>query len=107
MYGGYVSYVSPLQGSTHSTFNWIVESQGNPATDPILAWSNGGPGCSGLYGMGVESGPFVAHADGTLTLSPISWNSFATVVYFEQPAGACEREPACAILALAWRTFSL
>lgn len=52
MTSGYVNYTSPMLGSTHFTFHWIAESQGNPATDPILFWTNGGPGCSGLYGMG-------------------------------------------------------
>ena len=39
MRGGYVNYYSEAQKSTHSTFIWIAESQGNPATDPILFWS--------------------------------------------------------------------
>ena len=39
MRGGYVNYYSEAQKSTHSTFVWIAESQGNPATDPILFWS--------------------------------------------------------------------
>ena len=50
MFGGYVNYYSTAQQSTHSTFVWIAESAGNPATDPILFWTNGGPGCSGLFG---------------------------------------------------------
>ena len=87
MYSGYVPYTSPTFNSTHYTFHWVAESQGNPATDPILFWTNGGPGCSGLYGMGFENGPFVAYTDGTLQLSPMSWNRFATVVWIEQPAG--------------------
>ena len=87
MFSGYVNYISPMLNSTHSTFSWVVESAGNPATDPLLFWSNGGPGCSGLYGMGFENGPFLAQQDGSLQLSPMSWNRFATVVWIEQPAG--------------------
>jgi hypothetical protein len=45
MRGGYVNYYSEAQKSTHSTFVWIAESAGNPLTDPILFWTNGGPGC--------------------------------------------------------------
>lgn len=39
MRGGYVNYYSEAQKSTHSTFVWIAESQGSPATDPVLFWS--------------------------------------------------------------------
>jgi len=37
--------------------------------------------------MGFEHGPFLAQADGTLQPNPLSWNKFATMVYFEQPVG--------------------
>lgn len=84
---GYVNYTSPMQKSTHFTYHWIVESQGNPAVDPVVLWSNGGPGCSGLFGFGFENGPWRAQPDGTLLLNPLSWNRFATLVYIEQPAG--------------------
>jgi hypothetical protein len=40
MYSGYVNYVSPAFGSTHSIFSWVAESQNDPATDPILFWTN-------------------------------------------------------------------
>ena len=32
-------------------------------------------------------GPVLAQADGTLAPNPLSWNKFATMVYFEQPVG--------------------
>jgi hypothetical protein len=37
--------------------------------------------------MGFEHGPFLAQAGGTLLPNPLSWNRFATMVYFEQPVG--------------------
>ena len=27
---------------------WFIESQNNPATDPVVYWTNGGPGGSGI-----------------------------------------------------------
>ena len=87
MFAGYVNYTSPMLGSIHSTFHWIVESEGNPAVDPIVFWTNGGPGCSGLYGMGFEHGPLLMQGDGGIAFNEYSWNKHATVVYIEQPAG--------------------
>lgn len=88
MTAGYVNFTSPMLGSTHYVFHWIVEAVNGAANAPIVFWTNGGPGCSGLFGMGWEHGPFIIEADGkTLSPNPYSWNQFATVVYIEQPAG--------------------
>lgn len=41
-YAGYVNYTSPMLKSTHHTFHWITESQGDPTKDPLIFWTNGG-----------------------------------------------------------------
>jgi len=73
--------------ATKHVFYWYVESQSNPATDPVIFWTNGGPSCSGLLGLGTEHGPFFITESGKLHENPYSWNKVANVLYVEQPAG--------------------
>jgi len=53
-YSGYLDVTD-----TKSLHYVYVESQGDPTTDPVLIWFNGGPGCSSLLGLFQEHGPFV------------------------------------------------
>lgn len=42
------------QGGAYLYF-WFFESQGNPETDPIVLWLNGGPGSSSFLGLFAEN----------------------------------------------------
>ncbi|KAM3715661.1 Lysosomal protective protein, partial [Dirofilaria immitis] len=65
---------------------WLVESQNDPRTDPLIIWFNGGPGCSTLVGLFVENGPFHSNRDGiTLFENVFSWNKLANVLYIDSP----------------------
>lgn len=66
---------------------WLVESESDPANDPIVFWTNGGPGCSGLIGFMTEQGPFRPDKDGKLNINPWRWNTIANMVFLEQPVG--------------------
>ncbi|CAB3399407.1 unnamed protein product [Caenorhabditis bovis] len=67
---------------------WLVESQSNPSTDPLILWLNGGPGCSSLGGFLEELGPFHVNADGeTLFENQFSWNKVGNVLFLESPRG--------------------
>lgn len=83
-YSGYITVNEKYQ---RKIFYWYVESQNDPAADPVVLWTNGGPGCSGLLGFGTEHGPFYFSSDGELSPNPYSWNKLANMLYVEQPCG--------------------
>lgn len=80
-------YLTVDEDHGRNIFYWYVESQGNPSEDPVVLWTNGGPGCSGFVGFGTEHGPYFISKNGTLTSNPYSWNKVASMLYVEQPAG--------------------
>ncbi|CAE7197072.1 SCPL26 [Symbiodinium natans] len=82
MFSGYINV------GAGQMFYWFVESQQDPAHAPLILWTNGGPGCSGLAGFLTEQGPFRVRPDGeTLTLNRYAWNKIANMVFIEQPVG--------------------
>lgn len=69
-------------------FYWFVEAQKDPDTAPLVFWTNGGPGCSGLAGFLTENGPFKVGFDGkNLVHNSHAWNKIANMIFVEQPAG--------------------
>lgn len=88
-YSGYIT-VDAAHG--RNLFYWFQESQGNPATDPLVLWLNGGPGCSSI-GAGAleENGAFrpLGLPNGTVGLQSdfYSWNKLANVIYLDSPSG--------------------
>lgn len=71
-------------------FYWAFAAR-NPAANgstPTLLWMTGGPGCSSSTALFGENGPCKPNAAGTDTVSnPNSWNTFANIIYIDQPAG--------------------
>lgn len=67
-------------------FFWVFESRNKPATDPLIMWLSGGPGCSSIMALYSENGPY-AIKDGEPVLNPYSWNSNATAIWVDQPLG--------------------
>ncbi|CAJ0566835.1 unnamed protein product, partial [Mesorhabditis spiculigera] len=67
---------------------WFLESQGNPASDPLVLWLTGGPGCSGMGALLTENGPFRVNPDGKTVFENVySWNKMANVLYLDAPYG--------------------
>eukprot|EP01102_Stenamoeba_stenopodia_P008363 TRINITY_DN2401_c0_g1_i2.p1 TRINITY_DN2401_c0_g1~~TRINITY_DN2401_c0_g1_i2.p1 ORF type:complete len:446 (-),score=92.17 TRINITY_DN2401_c0_g1_i2:55-1359(-) len=65
----------------------FFESQGNPATDPVVLWLQGGPGCSSLFGAFVENGPYIIDSAGNFSPNQWSWNTNASLIYIDNPVG--------------------
>ncbi|KAL8907385.1 MAG: hypothetical protein Q9207_001435 [Kuettlingeria erythrocarpa] len=82
-YSGYLSV-----GTNMNMWFWFFEARSNPTTAPLATWFNGGPGCSSMIGLFQENGPchFVNGAS-TPSLNPYSWNSYANMLYIDQPIG--------------------
>ena len=68
-------------------FFWFFESRSKPATDPVILWMTGGPGCSSAIALFKENGPCTIQDDLTTKKNPFSWNSNASILYIDQPAG--------------------
>lgn len=89
----YSGYVTVDEIHERNLFYYFVESEGNPAKDPLVLWLNGGPGCSSFDGFVYEHGPFhfkSAGKDGCLPelqLNPYSWSKVSSIIYLDSPAG--------------------
>ena len=82
-YSGYLKV-----SDTKALHYYFAESQNDVYNDPLIIWTNGGPGCSSMLGLLQEHGPFVMPDIGdTFDTNPHSWNTKANMLYVEQPAG--------------------
>ena len=96
MYSGMI----PIEGTGKSYHYMFVQSQGEPNTDPLVVWFNGGPGCSSMCGFAQEIGPYkMDDDDDQFFFNPYSWNNFSNQLYIESPAGVgfstCSTEEEC------------
>ena len=85
----YSGYLTVDEKAGRHLFYAFAESQGNPATDPLVLWSNGGPGCSSVgEGLWMEHGPYqVMNEAPGIRRAPYSWNRVANMLYVEHPVG--------------------
>ena len=84
-YSGYIN-VNHTKGNHF--FYWFFESRSNPSKAPLILWLTGGPGCSSSLALLVENGPFLMNNEsGKLEYNIYGWNSFANLLYVDQPVG--------------------
>jgi serine carboxypeptidase-like clade 2 len=81
----YSGYITVDEESNRNLFYWLVEAESGASEKPLIVWYQGGPGCSGLYGLFGENGPLRATANGVV-YSDLAWTKFANMLYLEQPA---------------------
>jgi len=85
-HSGYINFSDELGDKSY--FFWLLESRSNPATDPLVVWLTGGPGCSSQMALLQENGPCVVNEHGNDTiLNEFSWTNKANVIWVDQPAG--------------------
>jgi carboxypeptidase C (cathepsin A) len=82
-FSGYLT----LSGTEKNIHYWLTESETEPENAPLVFWTNGGPGCSGLIGFMTEQGPFRPDETGNLQENVFAWNKIANMVFLEQPVG--------------------
>ena len=74
-FSGYIT----LTGTQKHIHYWFVEAE--EANAPLVFWTNGGPGCSGLIGFMTEQGPFYPDRDSNLIPNEYAWNKLANMVF--------------------------
>lgn len=96
-YTGYLPAGTPPSGKGTMYFHyWMIESESDPSTDPVLIWYNGGPGASSLFGLLQEFGTFLLTEESydaaydktgipSPHLNPHRWTANHTVIAIDSP----------------------
>ncbi|TVY80493.1 putative serine carboxypeptidase [Lachnellula suecica] len=80
--------ISKDANETRELYFWFFPSENTEASDEILIWLNGGPGCSSLEGLLQENGPFIwQYGTYKPVPNPYTWVNLTNVVWVEQPVG--------------------
>ena len=95
-WSGYIN-ISDAMGADMRVHYWYIESEGSPEADPLLVWTNGGPGASSMFGLLVELGPLLLNDESvqtaeygrtgvpTMFYNPHSWSRLGGLLMFDWP----------------------
>jgi hypothetical protein len=81
----FAGYLNVNATNNRNLFYWFTKASN--ASNDLVLWLNGGPGCSSVSGFFTENGPFVVKSDGSIKLNSFAWNTRANVLWLEAPAG--------------------
>jgi carboxypeptidase C (cathepsin A) len=81
----YTGYIDTTEA--RHIFFYFFESRGDPYTDDVIFWTNGGPGCTSSLGLFMELGPCRVVDANTTKYHPQSWNEHANIFFIDQPIG--------------------
>ncbi|KAL3755109.1 hypothetical protein ACJRO7_002215 [Eucalyptus globulus] len=86
-FGQYAGYITMDEKQQRALFYYFAEAKADLASNPLVLWLRGGPGCSSIgVGAFCEHGPFKTSGD-LLLKNYYSWNKEANMLYLESPAG--------------------
>uniref|UniRef100_A0A0D9XRW5 Carboxypeptidase n=1 Tax=Leersia perrieri TaxID=77586 RepID=A0A0D9XRW5_9ORYZ len=87
-------YVEVNKTTKVNLFYYFVRSEKDPEHDPLLVWLTGGPGCSSIYGLTHEIGPFQFTAQWyyrngfpKLIYRPETWTKTNNIIFVDSPVG--------------------
>ena len=83
----YSGYITVNQTTNSNLFFWLFEAQNRDPSAPLIAWFNGGPGSTSMYGLFTENGPIYVQPDGTAALRDVTWNENCHMVFIDNPVG--------------------
>jgi len=80
--------ISSATNESRELFFWFFPPGPQGSSDDLILWLTGGPGCSSLYGLLKENGPFLwGTGEAYPTQNEQSWTNLSSVLYVEQPVG--------------------
>ncbi|KAL0356913.1 UNVERIFIED_CONTAM: Serine carboxypeptidase-like 18, partial [Sesamum calycinum] len=91
--GQIAGYIGVGEEDEVQLFYYFIQSENDPARDPLILWLTGGPGCSGFSGLVYEIGPLAFDLEGfdgsfpSFTLNPYSWTKIANIIFIDSPVG--------------------
>lgn len=81
-------YFTVEQKYDSNLFFWFIRAKdGGWQKAPLLLWLQGGPGCSSLFGLFGEHGPFFV-SKGKARRRKHAWTNQYNVLYIDQPVGS-------------------
>ena len=85
-FSGHV-YVGKKEGKALFHHYILIESERSPKKDPVIVWSNGGPGAPSLFGLMVELGPILLTKNGMIR-NEFAWTREANLIILNGPPGS-------------------